>query len=163
MKPARTGRVLRAPESFLDQRQIGAVQSGRRDFLRHAFLAAAGTGATVALAQTAGDPAILELPEHTRSLGQPVAARAYGLPSQYEKNLQRRESPGLTRVGGASVSFSPLQGLFGIITPSGLHFERHHQGWWDVDPHKHRLMVMGLVKQAKVYTMDDLMRLPCVP
>ena len=91
-----------------------------------------------------------------------MAARAYGLPSQYEKNLQRRESPGLTRVGAASVSFAPLQGLFGIITPSGLHFERHHQGWWDIDPHRHRLMVMGLVTEAKVYTMDDLMRLPAV-
>lgn len=162
MKPAQTGRVRRAPENFLDPRQIGEVQAGRRGFLQRAFLAAAGTGATAALAQAVGDPAILELPEHSKSLGQPVAARVYGLPSQYEKNLQRRESPGLTRVGGASVSFSPLQGLFGIITPSGLHFERHHQGWWDIDPHRHRLMVMGLVRQAKVYTMDDLMRLPAV-
>jgi len=109
-----------------------------------------------------GDPAILNLPEHSRSLGQPVAARGYGLPSQHEKNLQRRESPGLTRVGGSSVSFAPLQGLFGIITPNGLHFERHHQGWWDIDPTQHRLMVMGLVREAKVYTMDDLMRMPAV-
>jgi hypothetical protein len=34
-----------------------------------------------------------------------------GKPSEFEKNLQRRESPGLTRVGQASVSFCPLQGL----------------------------------------------------
>jgi sulfane dehydrogenase subunit SoxC len=65
-------------------------------------------------------------------------------------------------VGAASVSFTPLQGLFGIITPNGLHFERHHQGWWDIDAHQHRLMVMGMVRQAKVYTMDDLLRLPAV-
>jgi sulfane dehydrogenase subunit SoxC len=44
------------------------------------------------------------------------------------------------------VSFAPLQSLFGIVTPSGLHFERHHQGWWDIDPTKHRFMVNGLVK-----------------
>ena len=75
-----------------------------------------------------GDANILELPAHSKGLGQPVAARPYGLPSEFEKNLQRRESPGLTRVSAASVSFCPLQGLFGIITPSGLHFERHHQG-----------------------------------
>ena len=165
-----SGRLRRAPENFLLPDQIREVQAGRRDFLRGAFLAA--TGAVVApaalaapakvVAQSVGDPAILNLPEHSKGLGQPVAARAYGLPSQYEKNLQRRESPGLTRVGGSSVSFTPLQGLFGIITPNGLHFERHHQGWWDVDPHQHRLMVMGMVKQAKVYTMDDLMRLPAV-
>ena len=62
----------------------------------------------------------------------------------------------------ASVSFCPLQSLFGIITPSGLHFERHHQGWWDIDPSQHRLMVNGLVRAARVFTMDDLMRLPSV-
>ena len=162
--PSPPGRLQRAPEHFLDSRQIAAVQAGRREFLRDAFLAAAGLAvAAPARAEApAGDPAILQLPEHSRSLGQPVAARAYGAPSQYEKNLQRRESPGLTRVGGSSVSFAPLQGLFGIVTPNGLHFERHHQGWWDIDPNQHRLMVMGMVKQAKVYTMDDLMRLPAV-
>ena len=159
------GRVRRAPENFLDSAQIAEVQAGRRDFLRGAFAAAvAGTLVPASAGATSppDDPAILNLPEHSKGLGQPVVARAYGLPSQFEKNLQRRESPGLTRVGGSSVSFAPLQGLFGIITPNGLHFERHHQGWWDIDPHQHRLMVMGMVKQAKVYTMDDLMRLPAV-
>jgi len=96
------------------------------------------------------------------TLGQPVAAKPYGMPSKYEANLQRRESPGLTRVSAASVAFAPLQGLFGIITPSGLHFERHHQGWYDVDPAQHRLMINGLVKKDMVFTMEDLMRLPSV-
>src|SRR5438128_7969729 len=150
-----TGRLRRAPENFLDQQQIAEVQAGRRDFLRGAFAAALAGGAVPALAASAqGDPAILELPEHTRGLGQPVVARPYGLPSQYERNVQRRESPGLTRVGQSSVSFAPLQGLFGIITPNGLHFERHHQGWWDIDPSRHRLMVMGMVKEPMVFTMD---------
>jgi sulfane dehydrogenase subunit SoxC len=155
-------RLRRAPEHFLAPDQIAEVQKGRRDFLRGAFAAAAAGAAVPAMSQVAGDPAILELPEHSKGLGQPVVTNAYGLPSKYEKNLQRRESPGLTRVGGSSVSFTPLQGLFGIITPNGLHFERHHQGWWDIDPSRHRLMVNGLVKEAKVYTMDDLMRLPAV-
>lgn len=168
---AQTGRVLKAPEHFLSQAQIAEVQAGRRDFLRGAFASAlAGASATagVAAAQAAGvssfkgDPNILELPEHTTGLGSPVAALGYGTPSKWEKNLQRRESPGLTRVSAASVSFCPLQGLFGIITPNGLHFERHHQGWWDIDPSKHRFMINGLVKNPKVYTMDDLMRLPSV-
>jgi sulfane dehydrogenase subunit SoxC len=138
----------------------------RRGFLKKT-LALAGGGAALATgvattARAQGDPAILTLPAHSKGLGQPVAARGYGLPSEYEKNLQRRESPGLTRVSQASVAFTPLQGLFGIITPSGLHFERHHQGWWDIDPRQHRLMLMGMVRQPKVYTMDDLMRLPSV-
>jgi len=143
----------------------------RRKFLAASVSSAAASMAVVGIASGgrsahaapgARDPNILNMPAHTTGLGMPVAANPYGLPSQYEKGLQRRESPGLTRVSAASVAFTPLQGTFGIITPSGLHFERHHQGWWDIDPSKHRLMVMGLVKTPKVYTMDDIMRLPSV-
>ena len=159
----RVGRLRRAPENFLSDDQIVAVGKGRRDFLRKAFLTASAAMAAPALARAAqGESAILELPPWSTSLGQPVAANPYGKPSQYESNLVRRESPGLTRVGGSSVAFAPLQGLFGIITPSGLHFERHHQGWHDVDPGKHRLMINGLVKKNMVFTMDDIMRLPSV-
>ncbi len=147
----RAGRILPAVED-------------RRGFLRKSLALASGGAVAIAAsgARAQGDPAILKLPAHSTGLGQPVAAHPYGLPSEYEKNLQRRESPGLTRVSQASVSFAPLQGMFGIITPSGLHFERHHQGWWDIDPRQHRLMLMGMVRQPKVYTMDDLMRLPSV-
>jgi sulfane dehydrogenase subunit SoxC len=158
------GHIRRAPENFLSREQLAAVAAGRREFLRKAFCAASAAVGGIVLAQpgSQGDSAILVLPAHSTSLGQPVAARAYGLPSQFEQNVKRRESPGLTRVAAASVSFAPLQGLFGIITPNGLHFERHHQGWHDIDPSKHRFMVNGLVKRPKVYSMDDLMRLPSV-
>lgn len=157
-------RIRAAPESFLSPPEMAEVAAGRRSFLRRAFLAAGALGlagrAVRTRAATGGDPAILEPQPWSRTLGKPVASSGYGLPSGFEKNLQRRESPGLTRVSAASVSFAPLQGLFGIITPNGLHFERHHQGWQDVDPARHRLLVHGLVRTAKVYTMDDLMRLP---
>ena len=159
--------IQRAPENFLSGDQINEVKAGRRGFLAGAFAAAAAGAVSVAKAQPqAGDPNILNMPTHTKGLGQPVASRPYGLPSEFEKNLQRRESPGLTRVGAASVSFAPLQSLFGIITPSGLHFERHHQGWWDIDPSKHRLMVNGsddsMLKRPMVFDMDEIMRLPSV-
>ncbi|MFC5523612.1 sulfite dehydrogenase [Polaromonas jejuensis] len=163
--------IQRAPENFLTRAQIQDVRAGRRGFLANALAAAAAGAGAVAAGQAtaqegAGDPNILNLPAHSKGLGQPVAARPYGLPSEFEKNLQRRESPGLTRVGQGSVSFCPLQGLFGIITPSGLHFERHHQGWWDIDPGKHRLMVNGsdasMLKRPMVFSMDELMRMPHV-
>jgi sulfane dehydrogenase subunit SoxC len=171
-----SGRLIKAPENFLAPtgvRQVLAqAREGRRDFIRMAFAAAgAAVAAPVAVAaanpaSSAGDPAILDLPEHSKGLGRPVATDGYGKPSKYEANVQRRQSPGLTQTAQASVSFAPLQSLFGIVTPSGLHFERHHQGWWDVDPSKHRLMVNGsderIVKTAKVFTMDELMRLPSV-
>ena len=163
----RPGRLQPAPENFLTDEQVKAVGAGRRDFLRKSFLAAGAAMAAPLVARASeGDANILELPSWSTTLGQPVATRPYGMPSQYESQLLRRESPGLARVGGASVSFAPLQGLFGIITPSGLHFERHHQGWHDIDPSKHRFMINGsdasLIKKAKVYTLDELMRLPSV-
>ena len=161
------GRLKKAPENFIDpagvRRVFAEAKEGRRDFLRGAFAAAAGSaGAGAARAAGQGDPAILELPEHTRGLGQPVVTDGYGKPSKYERNVQRRQSPGLTQTRQASVSFAPLQSLFGIVTPSGLHFERHHQGWWDIDPSKHRLMLNGMVRTPKVFTVDEIMRLPSV-
>jgi sulfane dehydrogenase subunit SoxC len=166
------GRLKRAPENFVSAElatdvSANGITEARRGFLRNSFLAAmaagASTASTLALGQgSTGDPTILDKQAWQTTLGQPVAAKPYGVPSKYEANLQRRESPGLTRVSAASVSFAPLQGLFGIITPNGLHFERHHQGWVDIDPTKHRLMINGMVKQEMVFTMEDLMRLPSV-
>ena len=171
------GRLIKAPENFLSAAGIanGNKKSaqGRRNFMRQAFLAAgAAAGASQVLAESAalsadgGDPNILSLPAHSKGLGKPVATDGYGLPSKYEANVQRRTSPGLTQTPQASVSFAPLQSLFGIVTPNGLHFERHHQGWWDIDPTKHRLLVNGsdeaMVKTPRVFTMDELMRLPSV-
>ena len=49
-----------------------------------------------------------------------VATDGYGRPSKHEANVRRRESPGLTRTPQSSVAFTPLQNLFGIITPSGI-------------------------------------------
>ena len=175
--PSEPGRLLKAPENFIGPDGVHSVvrqaREGRRDFIRNAFAAAVAAGAApAALAQAnpvpseGGDPFILNLPEHTTGLGQGVATDGYGKPSRYEKNVQRRQSPGLTQSTQSSVSFAPLQSLFGIVTPSGLHFERHHQGWWDVDPSQHRLMINGsderLVKTPMVFTMDELMRLPSV-
>ena len=165
------GRLQKAPENFLDRASISAVvqeaRTGRRDFIRGAFAAAtAGAVAPLVMAQAVaapdGDPNILQLPAHSTGLGQAVATDGYGKPSKFEGNVQRRPSPGLTQTAQASVSFAPLQSLFGIVTPSGLHFERHHQGWWDIDPSKPRLMINGMVKGPRVFTMDELMRLPSV-
>ena len=175
--PSNAGRLIKAPENFLNplglQQVFEEAKTGRRNFLRTAFAAASVAAAVPAVAQSnpvpadGGDPNILNLPEHSRGLGQPVASDSgYGKPSKFEGNVQRRTSPGLTQTTQASVSFAPLQSLFGIVTPSGLHFERHHQGWWDIDPSKHRLMINGsdeaIVKTPMIFTMDELMRLPSV-
>ncbi len=174
MPPRRSlGRLQPAPENYLPDAlaaEIAAhgLNAQRRDFLRQSFAAAsAALAAGSALAAPDhpapdGDMAILQPQPQATRLGHPVAHLPYGLPSKHEANLRRRESPGLTRRRESSISFTPLQGLFGIITPSGLHFERHHAGWHDIDPAAHRLMVNGLVATPKVYTMADLLRLPAV-
>ena len=100
--------------------------------------------------------------EWSKTLGAPILASAYGVPSKFESNVRRRESPGLTRTPHSSVAFTPLQSLFGIITPSGLHFERHHGGVPDIDPNQHRLMIHGMCRNPKIFTMDDLLRFPSV-
>ncbi|GAC1420132.1 MAG: sulfite dehydrogenase [Burkholderiaceae bacterium] len=169
----RSGRILAAPENFVSPKLAQEITTqglneARRGFLRKGFLAAgAAVAASNVLGQgrspaSDGDPNILKPTVAATTLGKPVASEPYGQPSKFETNLLRRESPGLTRVSQASVAFAPLQGLFGIITPNGLHFERHHQGWYDIDPSTHRFMINGMVKNPKVYTMDDLMRMPSV-
>ena len=173
------GRITKAPENFIATDAMGTIfreaKTGRRDFVRGAFAAAfAGAATSPTLAQKKstvdGDSNIMELPAHSKGLGQGVALEGYGKPSKFEANVQRRISPGLTQTRQSSVSFAPLQSLFGIVTPNGLHFERHHQGWWDIDPTQHRLMLNGsdngsaatLMKTPLVFSMDELMRLPSV-
>ena len=156
-QPRMSGRILKALEGNLSPDLIEQARKSRRSFMGKALAMGAGVaGSASAMAAPdvgEGDPAILKLPPHSTGLGQPVAATGYGSPSKWEKNIQRRPSPGLTQVAQASVSFSPLQSLFGVITPNGLHFERHHQGWWDIDPSQHRLMLNGLVREPRVFTM----------
>ncbi len=166
------GRIQPAPENFISDELIEDIRShglddSRRRFLRQSFAAASAalvSGGALGADHPGGDgdAAILKLPRHGTRLGNPVAHLPYGQPSAFESNLQRRESPGLTRRRESSIAFTPLQGLFGIITPSGLHFERHHAGWHDIDPSLHRLMINGLVSTPRVYTVGDLMRLPSV-
>jgi sulfane dehydrogenase subunit SoxC len=133
----------------------------RRRFLTAAGLAGAGLGLTgTGSAQTKPDPAITEVQDWNRYLGEGVQARPYGTPSGFEKHVVRRDVEWLTVSRESSVNFTPLHELDGIITPSGLAFERHHGGIADIDPSKHRLMINGLVDKPLVFTMEDLKRVP---
>ncbi len=165
--PTKIGLLQPAPEGFLTDEDIQSLKSGRRDFLRASLLAAGAAISAPALAtEPEGDPAILDLPPWTHSAGQGVAAHPYGGPSIHEADKVRRHIPAMSSFAGNSVSFTPLQNLFGIITPSGLHYERHHQGWHEIDPARHRLMINGatpeLLEEPRVYTLADLLRLPSV-
>jgi sulfane dehydrogenase subunit SoxC len=83
--------------------------------------------------------------------------RAYGDRSQREKAARdAKESP----TPGTGSTRTPLQDLDGMITPSSLHFERHHAGVPDLDAATHEILVHGLVERPLVFTMADLRRYP---
>ncbi len=63
-------------------------------------------------------------------------------------------------VGG--VTRTPLQDLYGTITPADLHFERHHHGIPRVDPDAYRLLIHGMVDRPMVFTLDEIRRFPSV-
>ena len=139
--------------------KLKGTKPSRRNFLKAAAAAPVAAVAGGAAAQQA-DPAITEKQPWNQFLGDGVDAAPYGLPSEYEAHVVRRDVPWLTADPVSSVNFTPLHELDGIITPNGLCFERHHAGVAQIDPAEHRLMIHGLVDQPIVLTMDDLKRFP---
>jgi sulfane dehydrogenase subunit SoxC len=90
-----------------------------------------------------------------RALGAPISP--YGSRSRFER-AARFFRP--TTIPEEASSRTPLHDSYGIITPSSLHFERHHGGVPDIDPATHTLTIHGLVDRPLVFTVDDLRRLP---
>jgi sulfane dehydrogenase subunit SoxC len=115
---------------------------------RRAFLTAGASalGASLMLPKTSA----------ARELGE--GRTGYSDRSKYETS--GRYFTGSTPATGSGRT--PLEKQHGIITPSSLHFERHHSGIPDIDPAKHELFVHGLVDKPLVFTMGDLHRLPSV-
>ena len=134
----------------------------RRVLLRRGLVlasATAGLGAAPAQAQadSAATAAPLPLPPWMRTPGQPFSG--YGQPSPHEAGVARRI--GANRlVAGNGVSWTPLEDLEGMLTPSGLHFERHHNGVPQIDPAQHRLLIHGLVEQPLSFGVKELLRYP---
>lgn len=122
---------------------------------RRSFLGlAASFGLWTACSSDEGDSPTAEAPSR---LGAPVSA--YGERSRFETAMRASRSVKNPEV---SSSRTPLAGLHGIITPSALHFERHHAGVPDIDPAQHQLAVHGKVDRPMLFSMEALRRLPSV-
>ncbi len=136
------------------------MDQSKRSFLKR-IAGLLAVGGVTAVAPRRGDAVELpEVPPWMRAPG--VGMREYGLPAKYESKVTRaaiRSQPGTT---GSGASRTPLEALDGVITPAGLHFERHHSGVPDIDPDQHRLLVHGLVQRPLIFTMDALLRYPMV-
>lgn len=131
---------------------------GRRSFL--AGGAALASGWLAAKPSAADDDNLPpHVPEWMKEQGAPILSPPYGRPSPFEKNVVRRPRSS-TPTRTAASSNTPLQDLRGIITPNGLHYERHHAGVPAIDPDQHRLIVHGLVNRPLLFTMDDIVRFP---
>jgi sulfane dehydrogenase subunit SoxC len=91
------------------------------------------------------------------------ATKVPGLPSGPLGARSPFESPALSPLGVVTgTTNTPLQALRGTMTPSDLHFQRHHNGIAVIDPAKHTLVIHGLVDRPLSFTLDDLKRFPSV-
>lgn len=122
-------------------------------FTRRSFLGS-GTAVTVTGASRGAPAANGE----ARPQGDP--RRYYGERSPYEKSARSFGASTAALTTGSSRT--PLQDLCGIITPSALHFERHHSGVPAIDPAGHELWLHGLVERPLRFSMAELRRFPSV-
>ena len=108
----------------------------------------------------AGNPANQppNVPDWSRYLGEGVAVRAYGKPSQHEAHVVRRDVEWLTASRRARSASRRCTNSTASITPNGLCFERHHAGIAEIDPADYRLILHGLVDKPLIFTLDDLKR-----
>jgi sulfane dehydrogenase subunit SoxC len=87
----------------------------------------------------------------------------YGVPDKQEAGVTRLATPLAPDISaGTASSRTPLHKLDGIITPAGLHYERHHAGVPQIDADKHRLLVHGLVDKPLEFSVASLLRYPRV-
>lgn len=85
---------------------------------------------------------------------------ANGETSEYEAHVVRSGFSLQTGTQGSGASRTPLQELQGTITPSRLHFERHHAGIPNIAPDQLELKILGLVKRPMRFTVEGLSRYP---
>ena len=170
-KPESTADVLREAENRQLAQDRGDPASayftgdprGRVD--RRRFLAGsiAAAGVVAGISRSARAAAPLGAVEHdvpadaSKVQGYPLDDSSYGSRSQFETEVRTRFK---TATAQSSWTFTPLDKSCGIITPSGLHFERSHGGTAVIDPSKHFLYVHGLVREPKKFSMRDIRRFP---
>src|SRR5215831_6962723 len=98
-----------------------------------------------------------EAAESPGKLGIPLGP--YGERSPYEKAVRWTRQSRTPETGS---SFTPLADSVGTLTPSSLHYERHHSGIPTIDPAQHRLIIHGMVDRPLSLSVADIKRLPSI-
>ena len=139
----------------------GTAPGGRRRFIA-GTIGLAGVTVGAARGAFAAPLGAVDHPvpaDAAKAPGYPLEDASYGSRSQFETEVRERYK---TATQLSSWTLTPLQDSVGIITPSGLHFERSHAGTAVIDPATHTLYVHGMVSQPRKYSMRDLKRFPSV-
>ena len=123
----------------------------RKRITRRAFIGATTATTIAGLSEAKATP-------EARLLG--AAPRGRGTRSPFEQSERMFRPGGLTAPSRSSRT--PLQDLYGIITPSSLHFERHHSGVPAIDPGDYRLLIHGEVRRPLMLSLSDLERFPSI-
>ena len=126
----------------------GPGKSNRRKMLKLGAVLGAGVLGKQKMGAAENSPAQLGIP-----LG------PYGERSPYEKAVRWTRDSKTPETGS---SFTPLADSVGTLTPSALHYERHHSGIPTIDPAQHRLVIHGMVERPLSLTVAEIRRLPSV-
>lgn len=133
----------------------GGPAISRRTLIAGAAAAAGAAALGAREGVTAQEPARPAVP--------PDPTKVPGLPTSALSERSPFEHPARRPVGNLSgPSFTPLQELTGTITPSDLHFERHHGGVALIDPQRYKLVIHGMVDRPLTLDLADLQRFPRV-
>jgi sulfane dehydrogenase subunit SoxC len=152
---SREGDMGKQPQHGIPPAAEGVAANG---LLHRRMLFSSGAAAAGAALAGGGDALAASNPGQASppSMLAPGAPfRGYGMPAKAEEAVQR----GIPRpfgdlAPGTGPSNTPLHRLEGIVTPNGLHFERHHNGVPNIDPGAHRLLVHGLVERPLTFGVE---------
>ena len=150
------------------ERQPSTVS--RRNLLKGGAAFAGGAIATRLAPVAAGTAPAQTTPPPTAAVAaqmRPVAPSDAALvPGAASEALGGRapyETPALAPVGvTVGATLTPLHLLQGAITPSDLHFQRHHNGIPLIDPAQWSLTVHGLVDKPLTLSLSDIKRFPSI-
>ena len=154
-------REIERSTTTLPANELAPVAGGglldRRLFLRYGTALSFLAGLQASAPATSAEEINTAYPPWMKQPGGPFSN--YGQPSPHESKVVRWIAAN-SAVPGNGVSWSPLHALEGMVTPNGLHFERHHNGVPAIDPAQHQLLIHGLVERPLFFSVDDLGRYP---
>ncbi len=140
---------------------MSSPEDGSKRFSRRKWLATTGSGVVAAgLAKTRFDAVDLLAqevsgPDPTKIPGRLHSEVGMRAPGETLARLPNRQAL-------SASTRSPIHLMDGIITPSDLHFERHHAGIPTIDPDTYELLIHGMVERPMVFRLADLKRYPAV-